>query len=37
MAIDGSTLDVPDTAENLAHFGKQSSSRGEAAFPQLVS
>ena len=35
MAIDGSTLDVPDTAENLAHFGKQSSSRGEAAFPQL--
>ena len=35
MAVDGSTLDVPDTAENLAHFGKQSSSRGEAAFPQL--
>ena len=35
MAADGSTLDVPDTAENLAHFGKQSSSRGEAAFPQL--
>lgn len=35
MAIDGSTLDVPDTAENLAHFGKQSASRGEAAFPQL--
>jgi hypothetical protein len=35
VAIDGSTLDVPDTAENLAHFGKQSASRGEAAFPQL--
>jgi hypothetical protein len=35
VAIDGSSLDVPDTAENLAHFGKQSASRGEAAFPQL--
>jgi hypothetical protein len=35
VAIDGSTLDVPDTEENLARFGKQDSSRGEAAFPQL--
>lgn len=35
VAIDGSTLDVPDTAENLAYFGKQNASRGEAAFPQL--
>jgi hypothetical protein len=35
VAIDGSTLDVPDTPENLAHFGKQNASRGEAAFPQL--
>ena len=37
MAVDGSTLDVPDTAENLAHFGKQSSSRGEAAFRSCAS
>jgi hypothetical protein len=35
VAVDGSTLDVPDTAENLEHFGKQDASRGEAAFPQL--
>lgn len=25
----------PDTAENLVHFGRQESSRGQAAFPQL--
>jgi len=35
VAIDGSTLDVPDTEENLACFGRQNSSRGQAAFPQL--
>jgi hypothetical protein len=35
VSIDGSTLDVPDTAGNLAHFGRQQSSRGQAAFPQL--
>ena len=35
VSIDGSTLDVPDTARNLAHFGRQESSRGESAFPQL--
>jgi hypothetical protein len=35
VAIDGSTLDVPDTEENLAHFGRQRSSRGQSAFPQL--
>lgn len=35
VSIDGSTLDVPDTAENLAHFGRQESSRGQSAFPQL--
>ncbi len=28
-------LDVPDTEENLAHFGRQQSSRGQLAFPQL--
>jgi len=35
VSIDGSTLDVPDTEKNLAHFGRQDSSRGQAAFPQL--
>jgi len=35
VCLDGSTLDVPDTVENLAHFGRQESSRGQAAFPQL--
>jgi hypothetical protein len=35
VSIDGSTLDVPDTQENLAHFGRQDSIRGQAAFPQL--
>jgi len=35
MAVDGSTLDVPDSPENKAYFGKQDSSRGEMAFPQL--
>lgn len=36
MAIDGSTLDVADTAENDAYFGRPATSRGErSAFPQL--
>jgi hypothetical protein len=35
VALDGSTLDVPDTAANRDHFGKPGASRGEAAFPQL--
>ena len=35
VSIDGSTLDVADTEENLAHFGRQQSSRGQSAFPQL--
>ncbi len=35
VAIDGSTLDVPDTEENVAFFGRQKSNRGQAAFPQL--
>lgn len=35
VALDGSTLDVPDTASNRKHFGKPGASRGEAAFPQL--
>ncbi len=37
VAIDGATLDVPDTAENEARFGRAGSSRGEGrgAFPQI--
>lgn len=35
MAMDGSTLDVPDSPKNEAYFGKQDSSRGKMAFPQL--
>jgi hypothetical protein len=35
VSIDGSTLDVADTEANLAHFGRQESSRGQSAFPQL--
>jgi hypothetical protein len=37
MAIDGTTLDLPDTAANEAEFGRPGSGRGEgrAAFPQL--
>lgn len=37
MSIDGSTLDVADTLENDAHFGRPGHSRGgeRSAFPQL--
>lgn len=36
MSIDGTTLDVADTPDNVAAFGRPSSSRGEAAaYPQL--
>jgi Transglycosylase SLT domain len=35
MAIDGSTLDMPDEAPNAEHFGYPGASRGESAFPQL--
>jgi hypothetical protein len=36
MAIDGVTLDVPDTAENEAAFGRPASRTGHGgAFPQL--
>ena len=34
-AVDGSTLDLPDTAANRAHFGSPGASGGKAAFPQL--
>ena len=36
VSMDGSSLDVPDTASNDAEFGRAGSGRGErAAFPQL--
>jgi hypothetical protein len=37
VAIDGATLDVPDTAENEERFGRAGSGRGEGrgAFPQI--
>lgn len=35
VSIDGSTLDVPDEAENRAAFGKQGTARGECAFPKI--
>ena len=34
-SLDGSSLDVADTAENGAAFGYPGASRGESAFPQL--
>lgn len=34
-AIDGVTMDVPDTPENEVEFGRQAGSRGDAAFPQM--
>lgn len=37
VAIDGATLDVPDTKENDEYFGRPGSARGEGkgAFPQI--
>ncbi len=35
VAIDGSTWDVADTAENGAAFGRPGASRGRSAYPQL--
>jgi hypothetical protein len=35
VSLDGSTLDVADTAENDKAFGRPGSSRGSSAFPQL--
>ena len=34
-SLDGSTLDVADTAENREAFGKPGASRGRSAFPQI--
>lgn len=36
MSLDGSTMEVPDTSANEAHFGRPSVSRGErSAYPRL--
>jgi hypothetical protein len=35
MALDGSTLDVPDTPANTAAFGRPTGGRGQGAFPQV--
>jgi len=35
MALDGHQTYIPDTAENVAAFGRHTGSRGEAAFPQV--
>ena len=35
MAIDGTTIDVADTEENDAAFGRPTTKRGDGAFPQI--
>jgi hypothetical protein len=35
VSLDGSTLDIPDDPPNEAEFGRPSTSRGIAAFPQV--
>lgn len=35
VSLDGSSLDVPDERDNARAFGKQTSPRGETAFPQI--
>jgi hypothetical protein len=35
VSLDGSTLDVADTAANMQAFGRPGASRGTAAYPQL--
>src|SRR3954452_12406617 len=35
VSLDGSCLDVADTEENSAAFGRPGASRGESAFPQV--
>jgi hypothetical protein len=35
VAIDGSVLDVPDTAANRESFDKPGANRGQSAFPQV--
>jgi hypothetical protein len=35
VALDGTTLDVPDTPANAAAFGRPTGGRGQGAFPQV--
>jgi hypothetical protein len=35
VSLDGSTLDVADTATNAKAFGRPGASRGESAYPQI--
>jgi hypothetical protein len=35
VTLDGSTMDVADTAENVTAFGRPGASRGSSAYPQL--
>jgi hypothetical protein len=35
VSLDGSTLDVPETKDNVEAFGRPPASRGQAAFPQV--
>lgn len=35
MALDGTTLEVPDTPRNVRAFGKHGTPRGESAWPQV--
>jgi hypothetical protein len=35
VSLDGSTLDIADTAENEKEFGRPGASRGSSAFPKL--
>jgi hypothetical protein len=35
VALDGTTLDVPDTPANVAAFGRPTGGRGQGAFPQV--
>lgn len=35
ISLDGSTMDVADTPENEAAFGRPGSSRGRSAYPQI--
>lgn len=35
VAVDGVVLDVPDTAANLAEFGKSGKGKSRSAFPQV--
>lgn len=35
VSLDGTTIDLPDTPELAAHFGRPGASRGVSGFPQL--